>query len=357
MSRLARPFPFTRLLKDGMVVGAVCVVCALIIAIIAKDSGNVLINLVFSVTIGGIAWLLIDTPRLLFWGDGVRPPGLIFLGIVLVAVPIAQFGGTMLAGAITGVETPDLAGLISGPSNRMVLFTLIMTVVAGFILHHRDCRIRAEAEAAQEKARAEIEARQALQAQLQLLQAQIEPHMLFNTLANLQGMIGIDPGRAQLMLDQLIQYLRGSLSASRAQRTTLGHEFALMEAYLGLMSVRMGERLSYTFDLPQDLRDTALPPMLLQPMVENAIMHGLEPKVEGGQVSISAAREGKHLVLSVADNGLGLDAASAKAGTHLGVANTRARLAALFGDAASFTLEPNAPSGALARLVLPMEKA
>jgi LytS/YehU family sensor histidine kinase len=94
-----------------------------------------------------------------------------------------------------------------------------------------------------------------MQAQLQLLQAQIEPHMLFNTLANLQGMIAIDPGRAQHMLDQLILYLRATPSSSRAERASLSHEFSLMEAYLGLMPVRMGARLSYTLQLPPALHD------------------------------------------------------------------------------------------------------
>ena len=350
-----RRVPFKRLFKDGLVVAVICFACALIIAVIAKDSGSLFFNLIFSTIIGAIAWLLIDIPRLLFWSDAARPPRLAIFAVVLVAVPVAQFGGTMIAGWVTGTEMPSLRALVSGPSNRMVLFTLIMTTAAAFILHHRDCLIRAEAAAAHEKARAETVARQALQAQLQLLQAQIEPHMLFNTLANVQGMIGIDPERAQVMLDQLIQYLRASLSSSRAERTTLAREFALMEAYLGLMSVRMGARLSYTLDLPPVLRETAIAPMLLQPMVENAIMHGLEPKVEGGHVTVSAACDGDKLVLCVADNGLGLGGASAKSGTHLGVANTRARLAALFGESAAFTLEANTPAGAVARLVLPME--
>ena len=344
-----------RLMKDGIVVGVICVACAVIIAAISRESGNLFVNLVYSLTIGGIAWLLIDGSRLLFWGEDVRPPRVAFFAIVLAAVPVAQFGGSMLAARMTGVGTFSLGELVAGSANRMLLFTLIMTSAAAFILHHRDCRIRAEAEAAHERARAETEARQALQAQLQLLQAQIEPHMLFNTLANLQGLISIDPERAQIMLDQLIVYLRASLSSSRAERTTLGREFSLMDAYLGLMAVRMGARLRYTLDLPETLREAAVPPMLLQPMVENAIMHGLEPKVQGGQVVVSAARDGDKLVLTVADDGLGLGAESAKASTHLGVANTRARLAALFGAAATLTLDANTPAGAIARLVLPME--
>ena len=357
-----RRFPFRRFFKDSLVVGVIALACALIITIISEDSGGLGINLVFSLTIAAIAFVLIDGPRLLFWSTPERPPKLMFFVIVLAAVPVAQFGGTMLATYLTGNEVPPLGKLVMGRGNRMLLFTLIFTAGAIFIQHHRDRLIRAEAQAAHEKARAELVARQAMQAQLQLLQAQVEPHMLFNTLANLQGMIGIDPERAQQMLDQLIQYLRATLSSSRAEVTTLGREFSLMEAYLGLMSVRMGARLTFTLDLPGALRSAAMPPMLLQPLVENAIIHGLEPKVEGGHVSVTAEQLGEQLLIKVTDTGLGLGlglglgGAAAKAGTALGVTNTRARLHALFGERGILSLEPNPAGGAVARLALPLEQ-
>ncbi|MES2317675.1 MAG: histidine kinase [Pseudomonadota bacterium] len=351
----ARPgFPFGRLARDGAVVAVVCVACALIISILGNRSNNFHYNLVFSLVIGGIAFLLIDVTRLLLWSDPSRPNKLAFFAIALLAMPVAQFGGTMLASKLLGLEVPTFARLVAGGSNGMLLFTLIVSSAAMIFLQGRDRLRRAETAAAEEKARAEAIARQALQAQLQLLQAQIEPHMLFNTLANLQGMIALDPARAQAMLDQLIQYLRATLTSSRAVSTTLAQEFTLMDAYLGLMSVRMGTRLAYTLELPAALRGAQLPPMLLQPLVENAIIHGLEPKVDGGHITVSAVQAGAMLVLSVIDNGLGLAAPSAKNGTHLGVSNTRERLQALFGTAASLALEPNLPQGATARLTLPM---
>ena len=350
-------FPFRRLGIDALVVGVICIGSALIISLISRNSGSLGVNIVFSLVIGAIALLLIDGPRLLFWGEHRSPSGLAFFGIVLAAVPVAQFGGTMLAGWLTGVPTPGLQTLITSGANKMVLFTLIMTGGAAAFLHHNDRLRRAEAEAEREKARSETIARQAMQAQLQLLQAQIEPHMLFNTLANLQGLIAIDPARAQQMLDQLIQYLRASLQSSRAELSTLDKEFALLEAYLGLMAVRMGTRLSFSLHLPPELRAQCIPPMLLQPLVENAIIHGLEPKVEGGHVRVSAAHEGDLLAIAVADSGLGLDAGASEAGTQVGVANTRARLLALYGERACLELLPNKPHGALARLTLPMEDA
>src|SRR5690606_14764835 len=137
--------------------------------------------------------------------------------------------------------------------------TVAASLLATWFFWNRGRLATLEASAAEEKARAEAIAKQAAQAQLQMLQAQIEPHMLFNTLANLQGLIAVDPERAQHMLDQLIQYLRATLSSSRAERTTLEREFALMEAYLGLMSVRMGRRLAYTLRLPEALQSLQIP--------------------------------------------------------------------------------------------------
>jgi sensor histidine kinase YesM len=216
--------------------------------------------------------------------------------------------------------------------------------------HARMLWLKAEAEA--EKARAAAIEKQAAQAQLRMLQAQVEPHMLFNTLANLQGLIALDPPRAQILLDQLIQYLRATLSSSRAGSTTLGQEFALLKAYLGLMQMRMGERLQVELDLPPDCEPLQLAPMLLQPLVENAIKHGLEPKLEGGHIAVRARREATRLVLTVQDNGLGLDAADTS-GTRVGLANLRERLAALYGETAQFELRAGQP-GAIATLTLPL---
>ncbi len=350
-------FPFRTLLRDGLYVAVLCVVCAVIITIVGGNPQSLGVNLLFSACIGGIAFLLIDGARLYLWGSAERTAPLPFFAIVLVSVPVAQLTGGMLASALLGYQTPHLGKLMAGGSNGMLLFTLIMTVAATVFFYNREHLMRARADAAQEKARAELVARQALQAQLQLLQAQVEPHMLFNTLANLQGLIDIDPQRAQHMLEQLIQYLRATLSSSRADATTLAQEFSLMSAYLGLMSVRMGQRLTFALDLPPALRDAKLPPMLLQPLVENAFIHGLEPKIDGGHLAVSAAEVDGRLVLIVADSGLGLDAPSAKAGTHLGVANTRERLRALYGGDAALTLDPNTPCGAIARLTLPLERA
>ncbi|TWI43013.1 histidine kinase/DNA gyrase B/HSP90-like ATPase [Pseudoduganella flava] len=331
--------------------------CAAIITWGFGNGNHFLGNLVISACIGGFAFGIIDGIRLAFWGEGNRPGWLPFACIVAVGVPVGQIAGARLAAWLLGVQLTNLHTLGSGRTTGMLLFTLLATGGVTLFFASRDRVIRAEAAAAEERARAEAVERQALQAQLQLLQAQIEPHMLFNTLANLQGLIALDPARAQHMLDQLIQYLRATLSSSRAERTTLAQEFKLLDAYLGLMSVRMGARLSYGCALPPELRDVAIPPMLLQPLVENAIAHGLEPTIDGGHVQIAAARHGDLLELTVTDNGRGLAAGPGKPGTGVGLANTRARLHALFGAQADATLTPGDGGGAVARLTIPLNFA
>ncbi|XLZ70495.1 histidine kinase [Massilia sp. SR12] len=345
-------FPLRRMAIDGLYVALFNVICALLITYVFGSGRQFGVTLVVSMCIGTTTWLLIDVARLSIWGEQRKANWLMFLPILAASVVAGVFLGSNLAGWLLGMRL-NIVNSISGQRGiSALLFTVFATGAATVFFAGRDRLSQARAEAAVEKARAEVVQRQALQAQLQLLQAQIEPHMLFNTLANLQGLIALDPVRAQAMLDQLITYLRATLSAARAERTTLGQEFTLLDAYLGLMSVRMGARLSYGLDLPDALRNLELPPMLLQPLVENAIAHGLEPNVAGGHVQVTARAAEGGLELLVADTGRGLDAGPGKPGTGLGLANVRERLRGLYGERASLSLDA-APQGALARIILP----
>jgi sensor histidine kinase YesM len=208
-----------------------------------------------------------------------------------------------------------------------------------------------------QRGHAESLARQAREAELRALQSQLEPHMLFNTLANLRVLIGLDPPRAQAMLDRLIAHLRATLNASRRATQPLEAEFAHLDDYLALMAVRMGPRLAVRLDLPAELAAQPVPPLLLQPLVENAIKHGLEPKVEGGRIEVRARREGGVLHLSVRDTGVGPGAPPAAGGSAFGLEQVRTRLATLYGSRATLTLRPaaDAEGGALATLTLPLE--
>jgi sensor histidine kinase YesM len=336
-------------------------ISALLACFISLVTGRFLENLLVSVLIGIVAFTIVYGGRLLFIK---RPVWRLqewarFAALAVVAAPIAHFTGLYTAGLLLGIRTPTLAEYPSVDRISMIVFTFLGTTLMVVLIRNRERMRRAQEEQAEAHLRAQIIERQALQAQLRLLQAQIEPHMLFNTLANLQGLIALDPARASDMLDQLIQYLRATLSVSRSETTTLEQEFAAMGAYLGLMGVRMGERLRYRLDLPPALRKARLPTMLLQPLVENAIVHGVEPKIDGGEITISAAIEGDSLVLDVRDTGLGLGPglgqAPARRGGGVGVATSRERLDALYGERASMILNSAPPQGTLARLTLPLE--
>jgi signal transduction histidine kinase len=330
------------------------VICAVFVTYALRVHDVFFVNLVISMCIGTLAVTFIDGGRLLLWGDK-KPPTLPFILLLIVAIPAAMRLGSMSAIYLLDIPPQNFQAVRARNATGLIAVAVLacLSMTWFFWTQSRLQQMKAEAEA--EKARAAAIEKQALQAQLRLLQAQIEPHMLFNTLANLQGLIGIDTTRAQHLLDQLIQYLRATLTSSRAEKTTLAQEFALMEAYLGLMSLRMGPRLSYTLQLPEVLCTLSVPPMLLQPLVENAVKHGLEPKIDGGRIDVQANRQDETLTLTVTDTGLGLDASAGTTnGTKVGVANVRERLQALYGDRASFSLTPNTPTGVIARLTIPL---
>jgi two-component sensor histidine kinase len=189
--------------------------------------------------------------------------------------------------------------------------------------------------------------------QLRLLHAQLEPHMLFNTLANLRGLIAQDPAKAQQMLDQLIAFLRGSLHASRQSLHSVQAEFAALQSYLQLMQIRMGERLTFDFDLPLELQDKLVPTLILQPLVENSIRHGLETQIEGGTIKISARQQDQHLILCVQDNGVGFEDTMTTTDSF-GLTHVRERLTTLYGRGAELTISSQPQALTQVTLSLPL---
>jgi LytS/YehU family sensor histidine kinase len=192
-------------------------------------------------------------------------------------------------------------------------------------------------------------------ARLAVLSAQIEPHFLFNTLANVRRLLRTEPPAAQQLLGQLRRYLEEALPLLRESHSTLGREAELVRAYLGVHQVRMGPRLAFEVDVPEELGHHPLPPMLLLTLVENALKHGLAPQVEGGTVHVQARRgagsDGSdELVLTVADTGRGMGAGL---GSGTGLANLRARLRTQHGPAARLSLHLHEPRGVRAEVRLP----
>jgi signal transduction histidine kinase len=356
------PWPtWRRLANDLGLTVIVCTWAAVLITLVNGKTYEMVDQMVYSICIGGIALAILDSVRLTVLDDPARRRRWLVPSFVLLVAtaPVAHYAGIVVGGLLLGRGRPDLHDYLNDRGQRsMILFTLLGIGAMALMVLSRERLERVKLERTEARVRAEAVERQALQAQLRLLQAQIEPHMLFNTLANLQGLIAIDPQQASRMLDHLIQYLRATLSATRAETTTLAQEFEAAEAYLGLMAVRMGARLSYRCVLPLELRGARLPAMLLQPLVENAIIHGLEPRIEGGTVTVEASVRAGQLDICVSDTGPGLpDTQTAAKGSGVGVATTRERLQVLYGARAALTLLPAQPHGVLAHLTLPLETA
>ena len=279
--------------------------------------------------------------------------------------PLLHMIGAIAAGTLVGVA---LVIVLKGYSieyvnERVTLFAwnivqafsngLLITLL--FFVKFREAR----ATAALHRAEAErnLLAKQAVEAELKLMQAQVEPHFLFNTLASVQYLTETDPLKANHLLGHLIAYLRAALPQFRAHSSTLGREIDLAKAYLGILQMRMGPRLDFTVELAPDLGSHAFPPNMLISLVENAIKHGVEPSVDGGTIAINARREDDKVVLTVTDSGRGLAAAAGPdtTGDGVGLSNVRERLAALFGPRARFTIEDAQPRGTRAIIAIPFE--
>lgn len=195
--------------------------------------------------------------------------------------------------------------------------------------------------------------RDALQARLSALQAQVEPHFLFNTLANLKYLMRTDSGAAQSMLDHLIDYLHSALPDMRAVSSTLGRELELAHAYLSIMRIRMGERLHFSIEAPDSLRALPMPPAMLISLVENALKHGLEGWSQPGTIRVEAMLDDGRLVVAVTDDGAGLGGSAAH-GAGLGLSNIHARLELLYVGAATLDVTAGAEAGVCATLRLPV---
>ena len=340
-----------------------CVVVASLITVMM--GGPLSHNLVFSACIGGLIQALIESGRygLSAWRlrQGRDSPqlragwpgwGLMAPWVLFSAITGHQLGHG-LGSWLTGVRQPATLGLQHPALLTVLLMTVAIAAACTYYFYTRGqlAGLTAQAESAR---------RLATENQLRLLQSQLEPHMLFNTLANLRVLIGLDADRAQAMLDRLIAFLRATLAASRSDSHPLAAEFDRLADYLALMQIRMGTRLVFELDLPPGLQQRPVPPLLLQPLVENCIKHGLEPKVAGGRISVQARQLDGQLLLTVRDTGVGLSVPSTPGPapdphSGFGTQQIQQRLSALYGPAARFDLLPagDADGGTLARIALP----
>jgi signal transduction histidine kinase len=243
--------------------------------------------------------------------------------------------------------------------DSLMPLTFFFILASGILKITYKGRIQAEVKAAvaTETAESEQLKRQVVEARMAAMQAQVEPHFLFNTLASIDHLIETDPPRASLMQKNLIALLRASMPTMRENHPAahnLGREMAVIRPYLEILKVRMEDRLQTEIDVPEGLLSADFPSMMIQSLVENAIKHGLEPKAEGGKLTVKAEVKHGKLAVTVADTGLGFGQA-ATAGTGIGLANIRERLQLLYGNKAQMTITENTPSGTVVALTVPYQ--
>ena len=344
-----RPENLRDMLRHGLITAVFCCIIATALSLTGHGNGSWSDHLVYSLSIGLISWFCIDAGRLVLSGHNeiLWPHGLRGIALVATGVTIGFVAGNLIGDAWMGAPTFDFLEFAGHKLATGAVITIAASVGVCYFFFSlgKSKHMQSQLDLAQ---------RDATEARLRLLETQLEPHMLFNTLANLRVLIPVDPPRAVAMLDRLNSYLRMTLNGSRALAHPLSAEFDRLGDYLELMSVRMGERLRYTLDLPDELRDLPVPPLLLQPLVENSIRHGLEPKVEGGEIIVRARRDAGRLVIDVSDTGVGLDAALPSEGSGFGLGQVRERLATVYGAQGQVRLAAAPAGGTCATLSFPL---
>jgi two-component sensor histidine kinase len=337
--------------KTAVTMSLACLPLPLVLAIVSlHHKGN------------AFAWTLLVVPPIWFWllaafGGGKRERS---TGVVAGASMVTwAFAGGVAFALLTGLMTPLDAGFATPwvAVNAALLGALPAALV---LIYHRKwkaetVRLSAEQARAREAARERERQEYALsEARLQVLQAQIEPHFLFNALSHLQSLIDEDPPRAAAMAAAMARYVEQVVPRTRDGLSTVGDELELARAYLDIMTTRMGPRLRYAVDADPRLLPHPFPSLVLATLIENAIKHGIEPRREGGRIGIGVRRADRRLMLDVRDDGAGFGAA-AVGGSGVGLANTRARLAALYGEDAGLDIDANAPHGVIAQVWIPLE--
>jgi signal transduction histidine kinase len=249
-------------------------------------------------------------------------------------------------------------GFIGDLGSAMIVIVFAY-LIASKVIVRKVAQADAKVKSAQSAAEREAMERQLVQARLQVLQAQVEPHFLFNTLSAIDYLIETDPPRASQMQKALITYLRGALPQMRQESSTLGRELRLIRSFLDLIKMRMEDRLDVEFNVPEGAESAEFPPMMLQSLVENAIKHGIEPKPEGGKVTVAARIQNGQLWVEVKDTGIGIPNTdrleSPTSGTGLGLQNIRERLGMLYPGKSRLILMSDDTQGTTVKIVVPYQ--
>ncbi|MDQ2821882.1 MAG: sensor histidine kinase [Pseudomonadota bacterium] len=337
----------------SMTIGSVLMLAQALFSRNFNFSAYLLPTIVISNTVGFTTHGGLVLVGLLSRGWPNRQTGMVRSLYYVTTVSLLAVLGIALGNALVRWRNPLQFLANASDMATVVPFTLVMALIMLGLTTIGQRRAQAQVEQLRQREEIAATAQLLAEARLRALQAQIEPHFLYNTLANVLGLIDTQPKQARHMLERFIDFLRASLNASRADSATVGAELDLTAAYLDVLAVRMGKRLQYRIEADDNVRAAVIAPMLIQPLVENAVMHGLEPKVEGGTIVVRASADGAALQIDIVDDGVGIGNAPVRAGGGVGMANVRARALSMHGANAQLQLLDNPGGGAIVRLLLP----
>lgn len=278
----------------------------------------------------------------------LAPIAAVFIAILIGAALDRYYGNDLQQTFYLRFQAALVAGLSAG---------LLYAAVVGAIVYLRTQHVAVvNRRLTSEKQQSDV-SRQLVETRLRVLQAQIEPHFLFNTLASAQQLAQKGSPDAAKLIGHLVRFLRTSIPLMRDDKAALKHEFEQIASYLAIMQTRMGDRLAFAVHAAPELEGVELPPALVMTLAENAVKHGIEPAPNGGRIDVNAGIKDGNLIVTVVDTGMGLVATHHKeTGGGMGLSNIAQRLQAIYGDAAQVRLEQNSPSGCIATLTLPLKR-
>ncbi len=329
-----------------LIVFLICTFIGLFLAAITFDTeiNSLKINLGISYCIGFSSWLF---ETVLFRSGFIRT----FMPRIMIAVILGSIVGGYIGSTLFLSEMEQQLNM-DEQYVRIIILGLFFSGFAFYLIYSQLSLYQRREQLADEKRKRAEQQQLLIQSQLQNLQAQIEPHFLFNTLANIHSRIESNPKDARIMLEHLTQLIRARLN-NHNEKQHLEEEISIVEHYLAIQSLRLGDRLKYQLTLPNDLKQIVIPPLLIQPLVENAITHGIEPMVEGGKVTMVIKVVEKKIKIIVSDNGVGFGN-SRRQGTGLALKNIKSRLETIYGNNASLELTENSVGESEAIITIPI---
>lgn len=335
--------PLKNIVRDILIVVTLMFILAGLLNVLLE--GGYLFNLRYCLAIG--LSITLSSHVLMKWRDAQN----LHWQTSLAAILIGTTAGIIIGTVANGINPVSMIEKYPGLLLALLVVSLICGPAISYFFHAQAAMSEAAAALRQEEVERISYEQRLTEANFKILQAQIEPHFLFNTLSNVLSLIPTDPDRAGQMLSDFTAYLRASLQQTRSDRIRLEDELATVRSFLDIMAVRMGSRLSYRMDIQPELLSALIPPLLVQPLVENAVEHGIDPKPEGGCITVTACTVEGKLQLEVSDSGDGITSSSPMG---VGMNNIRERLNLLYNGDASFQVLPNSPHGTTIRLIIPM---